>query len=226
MYVLMSHPLTLDGPNWPGAPGIALRPVHRIDRGDVANTHVIEVYSHFGTHVDGPYHVNPEGARLSDLALEDFIYERPAVLDLDLDDGQLVREEDIDAARVDHSADLLIIRSGFERFRGDRDRYQTRGPGVSAAAARRVRDSFPGLRGLALDWLSLGAFDHAADSLEAHRELLGRPRGDRAILVYEDVRVSGLAGTRPARVLALPLFIEGLDGCPCTIVAEIANGGA
>ena len=226
VYVLLSHPVTLDAPNWPGAPGLILRPLHQIARGDVANTHVVEIYSHYGTHVDGPYHFNPHGARLSGLALGDFIYSHPAVLDLALDDNQLIGAADIDAAEVDRDADLLIIRSGFEQHRTDRNRYETRGPGFSAAAARALRDTFSLLRGLAIDWLSLAAFGGGDEGVEAHRELLGRAQGDRAILIYEDVRVSALGGHRPSEVIALPLFIEGLEGSPCTILAWIVDQAA
>lgn len=226
MYVLLSHPITLDAPNWPGAPRITVRPLHQIALGDVANTHVVEIYSHYGTHVDGPYHFNPEGARLSQLDMGDFIYSRPAVLDLPLGDNQLVQAADIADAEVDRGADLLIIRSGFEQHRSERERYEARGPGFSAAAARRLRDTFPRLRALAIDWLSLAAFSGGDEGVEAHRELLGRARGDRAILIYEDVRVSALTGRRPSEMIALPLFIEGLDGCPCTIVAKVVEQGA
>jgi kynurenine formamidase len=221
MYALLSHPVAPDGPNWPGAPGLTLRRLHRIDQGDAANTHVFELYSHYGTHVDGPYHFNPEGARLSELPLETFIYDRPSVFDLSLDDCWLIREEDLANAVIDPEADLLIIRSGFERHRVDRPRYEMRGPGFSAAAARHLRDTYPTLRAIALDWLSLAAFEQADEGVEAHRELLGRQRGDRAILVYEDVRVSGLAGRTPSQVIALPLFIEGLEASPCTIIARV-----
>jgi arylformamidase len=221
MYALLSHPVAPDGPNWPGAPGVVVRPLHRIDRGDVANTHVVEIYSHYGTHVDAPYHFNPEGARLPELGFEAFIYDRPTVVDLPLDDGRLVRESDFDGIDIDPATDLLVIRSGFERHRPDRPRYETRGPGFAADTARHLRDTLPQLRAIALDWMSLAAFEHADDGVEAHRELLGRRRGDRAILIYEDVRVSGLAGRKPSQVIALPLLIEGLDASPCTMIARI-----
>jgi kynurenine formamidase len=221
MHVLLSHPVTLDDPNWPGAPGLSIRPVNEIAKGDVANTHVVEIYSHYGTHVDVPYHFNPDGARLSDLGIDDFVFDRPAVLDLPLGEGQLVEARHIDRADADPSADLLIMRSGFERHRGNRERYVMRGPGFSAAAASRTRDAFPAVRAIALDWLSLAAPWAIEEGVEAHRELLGRRRDDRPILIFEDVRVSALAGRRPIRVVAAPILITGLDGFPCAIVAEV-----
>lgn len=223
MFVLLSHTMTLDDPNWPGAPGLTMRPLHQIARGDVANTHVVELYDHYGTHVDGPYHFNPEGARLSDLAIGDFIFERPVVLDVAVGDGELVAPEHLPPALVDPATDLLILRSGFERHRPDRTRYVDGGPGFTAAAAVHLRESFQNLRAIAIDWLSLAATWSANEGVTAHQELLGRRRGDRAILIFEDVRVSALGDRSPVRVIAVPVQIDGIDSFPVAIVAEVTD---
>ena len=97
MLVVLSHPLGPDTPNWPGAPNFEMRPFHSISGGDIANTHVLEVYNRQGTHVAAPSHVNPEGATLSDPSPEYFVFERPVVVDLPLTDRQLIRPEDLDA---------------------------------------------------------------------------------------------------------------------------------
>jgi kynurenine formamidase len=224
MLVVLSHPLGPDAPNWPGAPNLEMRPFHSMSGGDIANTHVLEVYNHQGTHVDAPSHVNPEGATLSDLSPEYFVFERPLVVDLPLTDRQLIRPEDLDAyAGGPDQPDLIIFRSGFEAVREDRTRYEKEGPGFSAAAVRRLWEDFPGLRAVAMDWLSLAAYSAAEEGMEAHRELLGRGRGDRFVLIFEDVRVSGLEGRRPVRVVCTPLFADGLDGSPCTVLTEVSQ---
>lgn len=224
MLVVLSHPLGPDAPNWPGAPNLEMRPFHSMSGGDIANTHVLEVYNHQGTHVDAPSHVNPEGATLSDLSPEYFVFERPLVVDLPLTDRQLIRPEDLDAyAGGPDQPDLIIFRSGFEAVREDRTRYEKEGPGFSAAAVRRLREDFPGLRAVAMDWLSLAAYSAVEEGMEAHREPLGRGRGDRFVLIFEDVRVSGLEGRRPVRVVCTPLFADGLDGSPCTVLTEVSQ---
>jgi hypothetical protein len=50
---------------------------------------------------------------------------------------------------------------------------------------------------------------------------VGRTDG-RFLLIYEDVRLVPEAG-RAVRVHAWPLFVEGADGSPCTIVAELPD---
>ena len=52
----VSMPLYEGMPGFPGDPPLALRPVHRIDRGDAYNLSRIELGTHAGTHVDPPVH--------------------------------------------------------------------------------------------------------------------------------------------------------------------------
>lgn len=77
MIVSLSHTLTTHEPNWPGAPGLAIRPAHRLEAGDIANTHVVEIYSHYGTHCDLPYHFLQDGRTLTDYDITDFAFTRP-----------------------------------------------------------------------------------------------------------------------------------------------------
>jgi len=74
-----------------------------------------------------------------------------------------------------------------------------------------------------MDWLSLAAYSAVEEGMEAHRDPLGRGRGDRFVLIFEDVRVSGLEGRRPVRVVCTPLFADGLDGSPCTVLTEVSQ---
>jgi kynurenine formamidase len=216
---LLSHRLRPEGPNWPDAPGMVIDPCHRMDAGDIANTHVIHVYSHYGTHVDVPYHFISDGASLTDLGPDDFVFDAPVVIDVPLGDDELMERCHLEVhADVIAEADLLLVRSGFEAFRDDRQRYERSGPGFSVEAALRLREFAPRLRAVALDWLSLCAFAHVDAGVLAHRILLAAPA---PVLIYEDVALSALQHHRPVRVWAPPLFIDGLDGSPVTMIAEV-----
>lgn len=219
--ILLSHPLDPLGPAWPGSPKIEIEPVRRLDQGATSNTHLLRVYSHFGTHVDVPRHFLPGGKAIGDLPIDAFAFDSPAVVDLGLGEGELVRAAHLEA-RLEalRDRDLLVFRSGFETARADHDRYERRGPGFSVEAASYIRAHLPAVRGVAVDFISLSAWAHADEGRAAHRILLSDDPGGRPVLIFEDVRVSALAGTVPTRVLAFPLQIAELDGCPCTIVAE------
>ena len=75
--------------------------------------------------------------------------------------------------------------------------------------------------------LALGAIWNALVLLQRAGEDDGageRRRVDatgRFVTIFEDVGMAALGAIAPTRVLALPLFIDGLDGSPCTIVAEL-----
>jgi kynurenine formamidase len=220
--VLLSHRLDSDQPNWPGAPGLTVRAWSRISGGEVANTGVVEIYTHYGTHCDLPFHFLDDGADMTALDHRDFIFDRPHLVDLPLAERELVTPAHLEPHAAGISgADLLLLRSGFERHRAaDRHRYEHDGPGFTDEAARYLRQ-FPGLRGVALDWLSLCAVSDQEPGVAAHRTLLRADAAGRFVTIFEDVGMTALGGIAPTRVLALPLFIDGLDGSPCTIVAEL-----
>jgi arylformamidase len=221
MFVRLSHVLDEHQPNWPDSPGLSVEPVQRIANGDNANTNVLHMYTHYGTHVDVPWHFLADGPRLDHYGLEQFVYERPAVVDLPLGPDQLVQPADLARLAPDIArADAIVIRSGFEAHR-DEIGYQQHGPGFSAAAARHLREHHPDVKAILLDWLSLCALQCVDEGMEAHRTLLRPDAAGRVCLIFEDVKVSALAGQVPKRILALPLFIRDLDGSPCTVVAEV-----
>ena len=49
-------PLDASVPTYPGNVPYNLEPLHRISRGDGANTSTLHMSAHAGTHVDAPYH--------------------------------------------------------------------------------------------------------------------------------------------------------------------------
>ena len=58
------------------------------------------------------------------------------------------------------------------------------------------------------------------EGIRCHQALLGFGREDgRRILIIEDLNLP-LDLPPPKRVIALPLFITGVDSAPCTVVAE------
>lgn len=221
--VRLSHRLDEYQPNWPDAPGLTRRPWHRIDAGAVCNTEVIEIYTHYGTHCDLPYHFLDDGVNMGALDHRDFTFDRPLLVDLPLADRELVTAAHLRPYAADIAgADLLMLRSGFERHRADRRRYEQAGPGFTDDAARYLRD-FDDLRAVALDWLSLCAVSDQPPGVAAHRTLLRADVRGRFVMIFEDVGLAALGAARPVRVFAMPLFIDGVDGSPCTVIAEIAG---
>jgi arylformamidase len=224
-YLVLSHPLTPAAPVWPGNPPAArVRPSASIVRGDVANTTELGLFSHSGTHVDTPWHFDDAGPSAIELPIDAFTFDRPVVLDLPHPDGDpIVRAEVALHAAALTAADILFLRTGWSVHRQTQpERYIHDGPYLDPDAARFLIDTFEHLRAVAIDAISIGTPRDRDVSTDTHRILAGTGRQDgRFLLAFEDLRIEP-AVARAIRVFAWPLFVEGADGSPLTMVAELA----
>ncbi len=201
-------------------PAMTLRRRSDMARGDGSNILELTLNTHVGTHVDTPRHFIADGLSLTDFTAAEFVFARPACVEVPLGDGELVRAEHLEAhAPAIAGADLLLVRTGHSAVRAsDPGRYSLYSPGFIVAGARFLREEFPGLRALGLDTISLACMQHVDEGCEAHRILLGG--AGRRFFLFEDMDLSeDLAGLR--RVIALPLMVVRADGGPCTILAEL-----
>jgi kynurenine formamidase len=216
-YLELSHRLSVGAPLPPGVPAMQVQQCYSIERGDASNLFVLRLSNHSGTHVDAPWHFVASGLRICDFRLEEFVFEHPLCIDVALSDGQLLEPDHFrpHAKRIS-TADLLLVRTGYSRIRRQApERYTLQSPGMSTAGASFLAEQFPGLRALGLDTISLASMQHLEEGLEAHR-ILFRGTG-RRFLVVEDMNLDfDLARLR--QVIALPLFIEGVDSSLCTVM--------
>jgi arylformamidase len=225
--LVLSYPLTADAPVWPGNPPAAdIELAHSIAGGDDANTTVLRLFSHSGTHVDTPWHFNPDGPAAWQLPADAFVFERPRLIEVPAGERTMIGPDLLEPHRATIAeADLLMLFTGWSRQRStDPERYATRGPLLTPEAAEWLLAAAPDLRGIATDAISIAApWDHAR-AVRTHHVLMGVGRSDdRFVLIYEDVRLVPEAA-EAQRVLAWPLFIEGADGSPVTIIAELPSG--
>jgi kynurenine formamidase len=225
-FVRLSHDIRADDPGWPGNPTYAWEQISSIADGDVANLGLLHLCNHFGSHLDAPNHFNPEGRRVAQVPIERFVYERPVLVDVHPEDGGLVTRADLEPhdGRI-RECDLLLLRTGWSAVRPtDPRRYAEDGPGVSADACEYLI-SHPGLRAVALDFISLASYRRLdPEGVRAHQILCGVGRGDRYVIIVEDVDLSAYP-EGAERVYAIPLFPEHADSSPCTVFAEVASGG-
>ena len=193
--------------------------IESMEKGDRANVYVVELLNHCGTHIDCPRHQIANGKRLVDFPIDQYIYENPIVVDVPVSD-----EQNVEPVHLEHSgdllaqADLVLIRSGFSRFRSDLDRYTWKTPGVSAETAQYLVDHCPQLKAIGVDFLSLELLLDMSHDFAAHRIFLSRD-----ILILEDLNLQDLDNENLKRVFAFPLFVEGIDSFPVTVAAELAH---
>lgn len=218
--VRLSHLGRRDAPRYPGNPPDAAEAAHSFGRGDDCETFVVTLFNHNGTHIDFPAHNHPQGRRLQDYDVDDFVFTSPRLVDLGDVGARAIEPEDL-AAHGDAiaAADALLIRTGWSRRRG-REEWP-RGPFLSARSAHWVRRTSTA-RCIVLDTVSITNVDHREVGKEVHRILLDAASGPPPFVV-EDADLEPLSSQRSiARLYAVPLFFEGVDGMPCTVFAELA----
>ena len=70
------------------------------------------------------------------------------------------------------------------------------------------------------DFISLSSYQHRPEGREAHKALLHSQFGKKAVLIIEDMDLSDLEKS-PELIIVSPLRLEGLDGAPVTVIAEV-----
>lgn len=223
MFKRYSYNLSVSSPVWPGNPPAAtVEPFESIGRGDHANTFRINLFTHSGTHIDVPLHFNPNGKNAIGLGIEEFIFYKPLVLKIEKMDRELITVEDLEPHKETIAAcDMLCIYTGWAKLREeDPERFATTGPGVSNLAVEYLVTQFPSLRALGLDLISLGSAANIEETIKSHKTVTGRGAVDgKFIIVIEDMIIDQKLGDAK-RIYTWPLFIEGADASPVTIVAE------
>lgn len=224
MRAYLSYPLEDGSVVWPGEPTVRIRRDTCIEQQGYTSFQTL-LPNHHGTHCDGPRHFNPAGPGLTELPLEYFCYDRVAVADIPKQPGQGVTPEDLRPLEAAiREAELLLLKTGFCLLRDTEPRlYESQGPYLTPEVCRYLVESFPKLKAVGLDFLSVGTPANRL-SPEAHRALLGCHNG-KFILAIEDMDLRPLFQTaKPlTRVLALPLRLAGVDSSQVTVVGEFED---
>src|ERR1700682_6371070 len=136
-WVFLSYPLSRSTPT--SAHHVLppeIEPMELISKGDVANLYRIRMFNHCGSHIDSPNHFSDNGRRLVEFGAAEFIFESPMGVDVDVPGRSLITPAELEGGLGDGSnADLLLLRTGFSRYRSaDSERYRWQAPGLAAEA--------------------------------------------------------------------------------------------
>ena len=218
---LLSYPVKKGDPTWPGNPTFELTANTSISHGDVANTAMIHLFNHYGTHIDGPLHFYSGGLPLCRLPLERFLYEKPFLVHIPKGPEEKIEPEDLSPYEKGiEDSDLLLIRTGFWKIRReDPKTYENHGPAVGSRTAKYLVERFPNLKAVALDFVSLASYSDSADGDLAHQYMLGKYH-EHIICIIEVVNLSLAPSGRLISAAAIPLMIEGIDSSPVTMWAK------
>lgn len=197
----ISQPVGTATAVWPGDQPFTVRWTMRRADGHSVNVAALTMSAHTGTHADGPYHVDDEGARPGELGLEAYI--GPAVV-VDAVGCELLDEDVV--AGLDLNTDVRVLFHTRERV--EPGVFPDRFAALSPALANRLGRH--GVRLVGTDAPSVDPVD--STSLPAHRAL-----GDAGVAILENLV---LAGVRPGRytLVALPLKLAEADSSPVRAV--------
>lgn len=218
-WVWLSHILDVKTPAYGGGAGLEVVREKNIDHGDSCNAVRLAFSNHLGSHVDAPRHFIADGRTVEEYGPGDWLFHRPLLVDLPMDNAELVTPARLEAACPDDAtdADILLVRTGFGRYRNE-DRYWQHGPGFAADLAPWLRQHFTSLSAIALDCISLTSLQHREEGWRAHRAFLGS-----GLRIFEDLALENVTpGSALISVVALPLRFTHGDGAPCSVIGLVA----
>lgn len=177
---------------------------------------VIFMAAHTGTHVDAPYHFDPNGLKVNQLPL-DWLLSQAVLIDLGpVEAKRKITVSDLSRVLRDTNTkiepnDVVIVKTGWS-LHAEEDRYVTDYPGLTVDAAQFLLDS--GMKALGVDSPDP---DHPEISgFPVHNLLL--PKG---VLIIENLSNLDQIDRRRFKFMALPLKLRAATGSPIRAVAVL-----
>lgn len=215
-YIFLTRMIKNGMPCYNGNISVLITPDKSIESGDRNNTLTIKMNNHIGTHIDFPNHCISDGKTINDFPPDWFVFDKIFICDIPLDVGVCIDDKMLEQhGCMGNDAEMLILRTGYGRFYNDR-KYWYDNPGLSPKAAKYIKNSFPKLRALGVDFISINAYSYKEDGRKAHIELM---KNDE-IAIIEDMDLSSLT-EHVKRIVVAPLLIYKADGAPCNVMAEV-----
>lgn len=228
-------------PNYPDFPWLTYRPIVTHATGVFASS-CAEMFLHAGSHVDAPYHFDPDGRRIHQVPLEQLV--GPALI-LDISDAEPGERIDADRMVAAKSSALengavyergmiALVRTDWsERAAPPAPAWWDDGPFLDTSAARWLIDE--GFKSVGFDFpqdkltgdidrlKSLKAGDTKLEDmadppLPVHVLLLGN-----GICQIENIGSLAKLPSTGVTVVAAPLLLHGAEAAPARVFAIIGN---
>lgn len=210
----LSYEMDEHTPAYGGGRGLELARTTAIAEGDTANTVLLSMPNHLGTHVDAPSHFFDGAPTLSDYPSEEWIFRHPVLVDTEVESGHLVEPDHLSSA-ISGDADIVLIRTGHGRLRGTPEFWEA-GPGLSADLGRWLRRERPAVRAVGMDLISVTTRLNREAGRAAHRAFLDPNEPGKPIRLVEDMRLLDCP-LELNQVVVSPLRLRGGDGAPVTV---------
>lgn len=224
-YVELGYPIYEGMPVYPGLPEVQLLPRERLERGDPWNGTVLSIYLHAGTHVDAPWHHVSSGKGIGEIPIENFIYQKPLLIDCPSGPNDLIGVDQLEAYGDElYAADLLIFNTGYWKLRdSDFEMYANDFPAVSLEAAVFIRTELPRCKAVAIDTLSIeNLHDAQQNGFAVHHAFLNHETYEEStMLIYEDINPEPIIGKKLKSAFSAPLRIKHHDASVVNLIVEV-----
>ncbi len=217
--IFLSHPYTSDTPSYGNRDMVKIASNSSIKSGETANSSCwIFTNNHIGTHIDVPFHFSEKGKRVIDYLAEDWLFQKVGLIELPCNYARLISEQDVRKFDLNSEIDILLIRTNYEKFRGD-DKYWNDNPGLSPDLAPFLRKRFPKLRCIGFDFISITSWKYRQEGRKSHKAFLSPDGNQQPILAIEDMSLKKVT-QKISWLLVAPIIVEDGNGAPVTIIAN------
>jgi len=172
--------------------------------------------SHTGTHMDAPFHFQPNGTTIDNIPVERF-QGNAVLVDLrkvinakeGINNSHLERYEE----RI-QAGDIILLNTGWGKKRGFGEDYIRDWPYLAKEGARWLREK--NIKGVGIDCVSLGGW-YEGTGRPCHEELL-----NAEIWILEELNIpEELMNYEYCYLMAFPIKLQGFSGAPARAVAAI-----
>lgn len=199
-FVDLTMPINELTPTLPGDPKLEFKRVAYYEK-DGWNEHRFCMNTHFGTHIDSPWHMIENGKRLTDFSITKFIG-RAFLLDARKQENIYVELGDIEENMI------VLLRTDYTKLSTSPDFFRK-----NPVVTRRFADELIRKK---VSILGIDSFTPDNSPYEIHKLLF---KND--ILILENLVNLDKITTATFAIFIFPLLLEKTDGAPCRVVAQI-----
>jgi len=220
-WIFLSYPLNDKAFGYGNGERFKLNQLRSISKGDTSNNTSFQMPSHYGTHIDFPYHFCAEGKTINHYSADSFIYTCPAIIEInstEVTNYLISNKQLIKITTLSKNTDFLIIKTGFGNKRYTNE-YWEFGLGLHQETAFFIKQHLPNIKAIGFDLISLNSYQQREHGRQAHKAFLC----EQDILIVEEMFLDNInANTKLNELIVSPLLIDGTDGSPATIFGKLA----
>lgn len=178
----------------------------------------LTMYSHTGTHMDAPAHMELGGKHLEEFDSSEFVG-KAAVIRIKKECGKITEEEVIDYfnnhkfIKDFKEIEFVVLHTGWGVYWGSEE-YFGDFPTLSLDAVKWIKKKFKYLKGIGVDAISVDSM--GSNNFENHHELL---KDD--IVIIENIANLNNIEEKIFTFMCLPLKFENSDGAPVRAIGIV-----